>query len=326
MTAQRVSLDEISFIGHDLNRPECVIATSTGEILSADWRGGVAVTANGYSTFVRASGELPRDGIKPNGIALDGFGGVLIAHLSQTEGGVWRMKRDGSTEPWLVEVDGQPLPPTNFVHVDELGRTWITVSTRHVPRDPARSPKIADGYVVLVADGTPRVVADGLGFTNEAKVDPSGKWLYVNETFGRRLTRFRIRPSGLGGRETFAEFGEGVFPDGLEFDVHGGVWIVSIYSNRLIRVDASRRQRVFLDDFDAAFLAGVEEDFWSGGLVDRAQDLVPARRLRNVSSIAFGGHDRKTAFLGCLQGDRIATFPSPIAGVRPAHWDRTWQN
>ena len=37
-----------------------------------------------------------------------------------------------------------------------------------------------------------RVVADGLGYTNECAIHPSGQWLYVNETFARRLSRFRL--------------------------------------------------------------------------------------------------------------------------------------
>ena len=37
-----------------------------------------------------------------------------------------------------------------------------------------------------------RIVADGLGYTNEAVLDARGEWLYVNETFARRTTRFRI--------------------------------------------------------------------------------------------------------------------------------------
>ena len=47
-----------------------------------------------------------------------------------------------------------------------------------------------------------RIVADGLTFTNEVRVDGSGQWLYVAETFGRRISRFRIAPTGeLSGRE-----------------------------------------------------------------------------------------------------------------------------
>ena len=42
--------------------------------------------------------------------------------------------------------------------------------------------------------------------------------------------------------------------------------------------------------------------------------------LRNISSIAFAGADRRTAVLGCLLGDRLATVRLPVAGVAPMHW------
>jgi hypothetical protein len=51
-------------------------------------------------------------------------------------------------------------------------------------------------------------------------------------------------------------------------------------------------------------------------------DQVVSRRLRNISSLAFGGADLRTGYLGCLLGDSIATFRSPVAGFPPAHW--TW--
>ena len=48
-----------------------------------------------------------------------------------------------------------------------------------------------------------RIVAVGLAYTNEALVAPDGRSLYVNETFGRRLSRFPLRRDGsLDLRET----------------------------------------------------------------------------------------------------------------------------
>ncbi len=44
-------------------------------------------------------------------------------------------------------------------------------------------------------------------------------------------------------------------------------------------------------------------------------------KLKNISSIAFGGPDLRTVFLGCLGGDALATFRSPVAGLAPAHWE-----
>jgi hypothetical protein len=49
-------------------------------------------------------------------------------------------------------------------------------------------------------------------------------------------------------------------------------------------------------------------------------DGAPSRSLRNISSIAFAGADRRTAVLGCLLGERLATLRLPVAGVAPTHW------
>jgi hypothetical protein len=55
--------------------------------------------------------------------------------------------------------------------------------------------------------GGTRIVGDGLQYTNECRVDPSGQYLFVNETFGAGVTRFRIAADGsLRDRETIAEF------------------------------------------------------------------------------------------------------------------------
>ncbi len=116
----------------------------------------------------------------------------------------------------LERVDGLDLPPTNFVLQDTMGRTWITVSTRQVPRIQAAHPQGQDGFIVVLDAQGARIVADGLGYTNERAFSPDGQWLYVNETFGRRLSRFLLGPDAqLGPREVVTEFGHGIFPDGI---------------------------------------------------------------------------------------------------------------
>jgi sugar lactone lactonase YvrE len=174
---------------------------------------------------------------------------------------------------------------------------------------------------VLVQDGEARLVADGLGYTNEVQVSPCGNWLYANETFGRRVSRFPIGGDGLlGQRETVVALGHGTFPDGLAFDQEGGLWITSLVSNRLLRyVDGT--VRVVVDDADPAHVGWVEDAFLAG-LMDRQHlDTVKGRSLRNTSSIAFGGPDLRTAYMGCLSGEQIASFVLPVAGVPPVHWE-----
>ena len=226
--------------------------------------------------------------------------------------------------PQVLELKGMALPPTNFVHAGQLGSElplWVSVSTRHVPREQAFSRDVADGYIVLKDKTDVRIVADGLGFTNETKVDPSGRWLYVNETIARRLSRFPIGAHGdLGPRETVAEFGEGIFPDGFEFDAEGGIWIASVVSNRLLRLAPDGSQTVILEDGDAEAVARAERHYAENSLSRADIDAGRDRTLGNLASVTFGGPDLRTVFLGSLFGERIATFRSPIAGAEPPHW------
>jgi sugar lactone lactonase YvrE len=318
-----LALDALTFVGAGLERPECVLATARGDLYTADWRGGVAaLRADGRQDLY--TGRLPGGATpRPNGIALRRDGSFLLAELGEAQGGVFRLARDGALHPFLEKVDGVDLPPTNFVHEDAQGRVWVTVSTRRRPRAAAYRADVADGFIVLVDARGARIVAEGLGYTNEALPSPDGAWLYVNETFGRRLTRFRIGADGaLAGRETVTRFGAGTYPDGLAFDADGGVWIVSVVSNRLIRVAPDGAQQLVLEDADAAHVAWCEAAFQAGELGRAHLDKAAGRRLKNISSLAFGGADRRTVILGCLLGDALATFRSPVAGHPPAHW--TW--
>lgn len=317
-----MNLDAIDFIGKGLNRPECVLCTARGDIYAADWRGGVAhILPNGEQRLY--TGTAP-DGrcLRPNGIALEPDGSFLVADLGEEKGGVFRLTREGGVSVFLERVDGVELPPSNFVFTDHAQRTWITVSTRHAPRAEAYRPDIADGFIVLADSKGARIVADGLGYTNEAAIHPDGNWLYVNETFGRRLVRFRLnRDGGLTDREVVTEFGEGTYPDGLTFDADGGVWITSIISNRVIRVLPGGRQQLMLEDADADHLEWTEAAFQANQLGRPHLDRVRSKRLRNISSLAFGGRDLRTIYLGCLLGDSIACFRQEIAGYPPAHWN-----
>lgn len=315
-------LEAIEFVGAGLVRPECVLATARGDLFTADWRGGVAhVHPDGSQSLY--TGTLP-DGRKPrpNGIALRRNGNFLLADLGEEQGGVFELVRDGSVRSVVLRVDGIDLPPTNFVHEDAAGRIWITVSTRQQPRSKAYRADVADGFIVLADERGVRVVADGLGYTNEALPSPDGNFLYVNETFARRLTRFRIAGGGgLYGRETVTTFGAGTFPDGLAYDAEGGIWITSIVSNRVIRVAPDGSQETMLEDNDPAHLAWVEEAFNAGTMGRPHLDGIKSARLRNISSLAFGGPDLRTAYLGCLLGDSLAAFRAPVAGAPPVHWN-----
>ena len=316
-----LSIDQLEFTGRELSRPECVLATRSGHLYTADARGGVAVIyPDGRTCLLAHRTESPW--LIPNGIALMPDGTFLLAHLGNTSGGVFQLDGHGTLKPFLEEVDGIPLPPTNFVGRDHKGNIWITVSTRQHPRHQAARADVADGFIVRIDEQGARIAAEGLGYTNECVVDPAGKHLFVNETFARRTSRFKLAENGtLSRRETVTEFGPGDFPDGLTFDSAGDLWVTCVVSNRLIRVTPDGSQHVFLEDCDHGRMAIVEQRYQARSLQGDDLNRVQPKVLRNISSLAFGGPDLRTAWLGCLGGASLATFRSPVAGLVPAHFD-----
>jgi len=313
-----IDLENISFFGEGLQRPECVLTNARGEVFTCDRRGGIALVRQGQAPRLILASDLP--GFLPNGFALMPDRSFLVANLGD-EGGVWSLTIDGQISPYLMEVDGQKLTSVNFIRLDSLQRIWISITTRKMPRELAFRREVADGYIVLSDPKGVRIVADHLAFTNELILDPSGQWLYVNETMARCLTRFRVTTDGaLGGREIAVEFGDGVFPDGLAYDAEGGLWITSVVSNRVIRLHADGSRTIMVDDSDPQTVKDIEKKFAEDRFGRKEIDSGSRRQLRNVSSLAFGGADLRTVYLGSTHGDRLATFRSPVRGAEPVHW------
>ncbi|TCR68527.1 SMP-30/gluconolactonase/LRE family protein [Bosea sp. BK604] len=319
----KLSLSDVALLGKGLSRPECVLATAKGDLFTADWRGGVAHLKpdRTQALYAGTTADLP-EGLRPNGIALEPDGSFLIANLGSEIGGVWRLTRDGQVSPYLTEIDGRPIPPSNYVVRDHRGRLWLTVSTTVVPRSLDYRLDSKSGFIAVLDETGARIAADGLGFTNECQISPDRRWLYVNETYGRRLSRFPLKDdASLGPKEVVYEFGEGQFPDGLAFDAEGKVWIAGVISNQLMRIDPESGDcAIVLSESDADHVAWVEAAFGDNALGRPHMDSNPAAKLRNLSSIAFGGPELRTAYLGCLLGDHIAKVELPVAGLPPVHW------
>jgi sugar lactone lactonase YvrE len=309
-----IPLSAVSWVGEGLKRPECVLTTAKGELFAGDHRSGIAEIGKPKRDIVGAP-----PGFLPNGVAMTRNRDFLLANLGPG-GGVWRLDKDWRLYPHLFEADGELLRVCNFVGVDPAGNEWISVSTRAYPREISFHPTHADGFIVRRdADGA-HIVADGIGFTNECRVDPTGKWVYVNETCAKRVSRFPIQGKTLGKRETVHEFGAGEFPDGFAFDSEGGVWVACVCSNRVIRIETNGRRTLILDDADPADVAWAENYFNSGKRGRAHVEIGAKRNLKNIASVAFGGPDLKTVYLGNLAGDKIVTFRSPIAGAEPVQW------
>lgn len=310
-----IGLEALTTTGEGLSRPECVLATRRGTLHVSDNRGGVTrIAADGTRDFL-GGGD-----VVPNGIALLRDGSYAIANLSDS-GGVWRLRPDGTLAPEVTEIAGRCLGSVNFVRTDSRDRLWICVSTVR-PGDNQFRTDIADGFVALRDASGIRVVATDICWTNECWPDEARGFLYVNETYGRRLTRFDMAPDGaLSNRVTLSTFGHGDYPDGLALDAEGGIWVVSVASNRVFRVAPDGTRTVVVEDSDPTRLDVLEDALHGLRLTRPMMHDTRGRVLRNASSIAFAGSDLRTAHLGSLGGEALMTFRAPVAGVPPVHWD-----
>src|SRR5580765_5178240 len=120
MSDSGLLLSELEPVGTALRRPECVVTTRSGHLFVPDWPGGICgIGADGRQ--VRWHAREPSIDLRPNGLALEPDGSFLIANLGD-DGGIWRLRRDLTLQPVLLEVDGVRIPPANFVTLDHQQR------------------------------------------------------------------------------------------------------------------------------------------------------------------------------------------------------------
>jgi sugar lactone lactonase YvrE len=314
---QRVKISDFKLTGRDfgicskgLERPECVVIGKDG-IWVSDARGGVSLLN------ARGEPKLLGSGIvEPNGFSRRPDGSFVVAGIG--DGALHAIAYDGTTRRLLDRFDGKPLGAVNYACADGDDRIWLSVMTRASPWHAALTATKIDGYVLRVEDDGRRcdIVADGLDLTNEVKVSPDGLYLYAVETFGCRIVRFPIRSDGSLGRKELVgpkSLGRGAFPDGITFDRWGNLWITVITDNGLYVIDKSGDLHIVYRDANeqaVEILAKAVEH--RNGVVDQlAACVTQTGPLQLPTSIAFGGPDGRTAYVGSVALPHLATFRLP---------------
>lgn len=312
-------------VGHRLVRPECVLTHSSGLLFTSNCAdsGGISVICSNGDTHSQLGTNL-QNPIKPNGIALESNGHFLLAHLGSTDGGVYRLAPNGAISDVITHANGYPLPPTNFIAIDNTGRLWLTVSTTVIPRADDYRKRACTGFIAVAEQGqtNARIVASNLAYANECVVDLNNNCVYVNETFGRRLLRFELASDGtLSDRHVLTTFSSGTYPDGLTLEESGNLIVTSIVSNRVIKVSPDGKQELILEDADSAFVEAAESAYRDDCLSSKHLASTGKTKLANISSLAFGGDDRSTAYIGNLLGSYLHSFDTAMHGVAPSHWN-----
>lgn len=317
------------WVGMGLQRPECVLAHRSGLLFVPNW-----AASGGYSLIDpvgRTHHVLARSSrliLRPNGIALEDGGAVLIAHLGDRDGGIYRLHTDSGVEPVVTMAGGKPLPPTNFVVKDSNRRIWLTVSTRHLPRHIDYRRNANSGFIAVAEPGSNNatIVADGLGYANECVIDEENCCVFVNETFGRRLTRFELQTEPqvkLSEPQVICRFSKGSYPDGMALDNEGHLWVTSIVSNRIMRVSMDGRSETIFEDSAADHVNTVENAYEQDQLARVHLDKVQSSQARNFSNVAFAGPSLSTLYIGNLLGNSLPYINTQFKGTAMSHWNVT---
>ena len=158
--------------------------------------------------------------------------GTLLV-VSMHDHRVLRLDANGLTE--FADLSGLVSSTINDMVVDDRGRAYVG-SWGYAFSDPSATPRLAE-IVLVMPDGTARIVADEMAFPNGMAITPDGRTLIVAESLAARLTAFNIASDGsLTHRRVWAQFdGRGfqpydkarTFPDGICLDAEGAVWMAS---------------------------------------------------------------------------------------------------
>jgi len=321
----------IRTIGHDLQRPECILAERDGTLWSADARGGVmriapdgqqqliAQRADEHFAATHDSAKYILDGTLPNGLAFARNGDILIANFGTNA--IECMSREGRSRTLYTEIDGRPLGKTNFILRDTRDRLWITVTTRLEPWTRSIPERTPDGYIALIDEKGIRIVADGFVGTNECRLDAKQEWLYVVESNARRISRLRVHADGsLTNREIFGPSDLGGVPDGFAFDAFGNLWVTLVMYDRLIAITPEGDLLTLLDDGAPEQVAALDHHYHARTLTPELMLECKGTLAPWMASVTFGGPDLRTVYLGSLMGTTIPYFRSPVPGLPMVHW------
>lgn len=232
------------------------IALSDGRLIVGDQVHGLRLIELDGSSVpfgdMAAAGYVhnpPEHGGGPNGISLEPGGThLLVADIFQ--GRIYRVE----LATGAAEMVYQHRYGVNTAVRDSRGAIWFTQSAHNTPEEgearmwatvdiPAPEGALLrlgmqDGEFAAEAE----LMVDSLYFANGVVIDETSGHLYLSETMGSRVLRYRV-DLDAGVLSERAVFVDGVEPDNLELDGEGRLWVALPLSNELLVVDTETGAR-----------------------------------------------------------------------------------
>ncbi len=255
-----------------------------GRVWVADW-------AQGQVWSCAADGGDPRLEAAVASFPLcfdfDGEGRLLL--LDNAGRQVLRREPDGALVPW-ADLGGLATTPWNEIVSDSRGGCFLDNIGFAFPED-----EFSPGTVVHVAaDGTARVVAEGLAFPNGLAVVDGGATLLVAESYAECVTAFDVGDAGtLSGRRVWAAT-PGDHPDGICADAEGALWVADVGREHCLRVAEGGEVLATVDLDRGAFSCTLSRD------TERPRLFVVGQQ--------FGGAPAGPTGI-------VAAYPAPVPGA-----------
>jgi len=188
--------------------------------------------------WTRTTGRPANPRFGANGIALDPQERVVYA--AEADRAVVRLEKDGKRTILAEAYEGKRLNSPNDLVFRSDGALYFT--------DPSGGNRFADWDlkkelpyqgVFLLHDGKLQLLIKDLDRPNGIALSPDEKFLYVNDSAKRTITRYEVQRDGsVANGKLFADMSTGTGtgnPDGMKFDASGnlysvgpgGIWVFS---------------------------------------------------------------------------------------------------
>ena len=309
MALSRLELADLRKIGEGLERPEDVVVGGDQRVWASDAASACAEILPDGSLR-----RVGRAGGHPNGINMDLEGRIIIANFES--GYVQRLDpASGKVEVLCAEVEGEKLTSSNYPILDRDGNIWCTNSTQTRPWPKALDGR-ADGMLFRIRpDGRAEKMAEQIRFANGLALDADESHIYVCETSGCDVLRYRIRSDGrLGPPERYGpilgspagpdldpdqppparELAQLGLTDGCGFDQEGNLWVTLVAANTIVAITPAGERVTVISDPDGEI-------------------------MRMPTNVSWGGPDLRDLYIGSIATDYVLHARSPVPGLPLAH-------
>lgn len=166
---------------------------------------------------------------RPSGLGWMPNGDLLMVAMTSKR----LLRFDGTNVTTHADLSEYAPGNCNDMVVDAAGNAYVG----HFGFDLEAGASFAPATIVLVrADGSTEVAADGMRFPNGSIITADGSTLIVGQSFGGDYVAFDIQADAtLTNQRQWADI-PGTAPDGCTLDAGGGIWFSDAIGTQVVRV------------------------------------------------------------------------------------------